>query len=120
MLRWVQAWMAADLTRLDLHTASRQTKFHKSCNCFSSKLSSAGIARQRLAYLCILHAAGQLITPLLRSALSLTSLCTLHAAGQLITSLVQSALSMLRQLRDFEQNPDLADDVFLLISRACR
>lgn len=40
--------------------------------------------------------------------------------GQLITSLVQSALSMLRQLRDFEQNPDLADDVFLLISRACR
>ena len=41
-------------------------------------------------------------------------------AGQLFASIVGQALRGLQQLADFDRQPDMADDTFLLISRAVR
>ena len=41
-------------------------------------------------------------------------------AGQLFASIVGQALQGLQQLPDFGRQPDMADDTFLLISRAVR
>ena len=47
-----------------------------------------------------------------------TALC--FVAGQLFASIVGQALQGLQQLSDFARQPDMADDTFLLISRAVR
>ena len=41
-------------------------------------------------------------------------------AGQLFASVVKQALQGLQQLSDFDNNPDMADDTFLLIGRGIR
>ena len=46
--------------------------------------------------------------------------CWHLCAGQLFASIVKQALQGLQQLADFDNNPDMADDTFLLISRAIR